>query len=354
MAVLSKRAGKKPVKGKAKTQDVAEEPVAVGKTPQETNTPARPEGEEPQEKSEEELKVERLANYRKAGEITKEVRAFIEPQVVVGAKVLDLCEAIEGKIVELGGEPAFPANISINNKAAHYTATPKDDLVIEDGDVVKVDFGARIEGFLVDSAFTVNLNQDEALVNIGNAPKEAVEEAIKLIKPGARTNELGKVIEKIIRKYGYRPIQNLTGHLLEEWTLHGNKALPCVERPHGEEMLEDEVWAVEVFASTGEGHVSSSGIGDIFQLDISSARVPIRNKIAKRILGMIVKTYKSLPFAKRWIAKEVKAYEFAMRELERTGKIQRYSVLQEKKGVFIGQHETTVLITADGYEILTD
>src|SRR5271157_1691121 len=347
---MSKRPGSKPAKGKAKKDVSAEDTEVMAEKTKDTPTPATAEGEVAPEKTEEELKAERLANYRKAGEITREVKAFIEPQVVVGAKVLDLCEALENKIVELGGEPSFPANISINNKAAHYTASLKDESVIEDGDVVKVDYGGRIEGFLVDAAFTVNFSQDEVLKNIAVAPKEAVEEAVKLIKAGVKTNELGKVIEQTVKKYGYRPIQNLTGHLLEEWIIHGSKALPCVDRPHGEEMLEDEVWAVEVFASTGEGHVTSSGVGEIFQLDITSARVPIRNKFAKRILGMVIKNYRSLPFAKRWIAKEIKAYEFAMRELERTGKFSKFGVLQEKKGVYIGQYEQSVLVTKDGCE----
>ena len=125
MVVLSKCAGKKPAKGKAKTQEVAEEPVTVEQPSSGTNTSIHAKGEETSEKSEEELKVEQIANYRKAGEITKQVHVFIEPQVVAGAKVLDLCEAIEGKMVELGGEPGFPANFSINNKAAHYTGNPK-------------------------------------------------------------------------------------------------------------------------------------------------------------------------------------------------------------------------------------
>ncbi len=310
--------------------------------------------EEKKEKTEEELKAERLANYRAAGKIAREVKTFINTQVKVGAKVLDLCEAIENKIAELGGECGFPVNVSINNKAAHYTASPKDTLIIQDGEIVKIDFGVHKEGCIVDSATTFNFSKDAALNDLAIASQEAVKEAVKRIKAGTKTNELGKVIEQTVKKYGFRPIQNLTGHLLEEWIVHGEKAIPTVDRPHGDEMLENEVYAVEVFATTGVGQVSSSGKGDIYQFDVSSARVPIRNKAAKQILGIIYKKYKSLPFAKRWIAKEVKAYEFAFRELERAKKLDKYGVLQEKEGVFISQYEQTVLVTKDGCEALTE
>lgn len=345
----AKKTTKSPVKPEAKA--TATKPAA---TPKAGGEGAIPKPEEKKEKTEEELKAERLANYRAAGKIGRDVKTFISTQVKVGAKVLDLCEAIENKTAELGGECGFPVNVSINNKAAHYTATPKDTLVIQEGDVVKVDFGVHKEGCIVDSALTFNFSKDAAIKDLAIAPQEAVKEAVKLIKAGTKTNELGKVIEQTVKKYGFRPIQNLTGHLLEEWIIHGEKAIPTVDRPHGDEMLENEVYAVEVFATTGIGQVSSSGKGDIYQLDISSARVPIRNKSAKQILGIIYKKYKSLPFAKRWIAKEVKAYEFALRELERAKKLDKYGVLQEKEGVFIGQYEQTVLVTKDGCEALTE
>ena len=344
---------KQPAKKKAKSavKAPATNSSTIVKPVQE---PPKPKVEEKKEKTEEEKRAERIANYRAAGKISREVKAFILSQVKVGVKVLDLCEAIENKIVELGGECGFPVNVSINNKAAHYTASPKDTLVIQDGEIVKIDFGVHKGGCIVDSALTFNFSKDPVLKDLPTASQEAVKEAVKLIKAGVKTNELGKVIEKTVKKYGFRPIQNLTGHLLEEWVVHGEKVIPTVDRPHGDEMRENEVYAVEVFASTGEGRVTSSGKGDIYQFDISSARVPIRNKAAKQILGIIYKKYKSLPFAKRWIAKEVKAYEFALRELERAKKINKYGILQEKEGVYISQYEQTVLVTKDGCEILTE
>ncbi|OLS13451.1 MAG: methionyl aminopeptidase [Promethearchaeota archaeon CR_4] len=344
---------KPPAKSHAKptSKALATKPTTPAKIGAEAS---QPQPEEKKEKTEEEKKAERLANYRAAGKIAREVKAFITPQIKVGMKILDLCDAIENKITELGGECGFPANISINNKAAHYTASPKDTSVLQDGDVVKVDFGVHKEGCIVDMAFTVNFSKDPNIKDIAIASEEAVKRAVKIIKAGSKTNELGKIIERTVKKYGFRPIQNLTGHLLEEWIVHGEKAIPTVERPHGDEMLENEVYAVEVFATTGEGRVTSSGKGEIFQLDMSSARVPIRNKAAKQILGIIYKKYKSLPFAKRWIAKDVKAYEFAMRELERAKKLDKYGVLQEKEGTYISQFEQTVLVTKEGCEPLTD
>lgn len=99
------------------------------------------EAEKKKQEEEAKEKQHRLESYRKAGEIFRKVLEFAKPLVVVGAKVLDLCEKIEAKIIELGGEIGFPANICINNIAAHYSA-PRDDItVINNEDVVKVDLG---------------------------------------------------------------------------------------------------------------------------------------------------------------------------------------------------------------------
>ncbi|MFX1313575.1 MAG: M24 family metallopeptidase, partial [Promethearchaeota archaeon] len=125
------------------------------------------EEEKNKEELEEEEKKNKINSLRKAGKIAQHVKEFIKPKVKVGAKVIDLINATEAKIEELGGLSAFPVNISINNIAAHYTSPPKDDgLTINDNDIVKIDLGVHIEGYIVDTAFTVKFNEDKSLENI--------------------------------------------------------------------------------------------------------------------------------------------------------------------------------------------
>jgi len=310
---------------------------------------------EEDKKQEEEIE-KMIESSRKAGEIAKTTKEFIRPKIKIGAKVLEIIQEIENKILELEGKPAFPINVCINNIAAHYTSPVKDDTVIEDGDIVKIDFGVQIDGYCVDNAFTLSFNEDESLKNIVEAPEVAVKAAIMMIKPGAKTNEIAQKIEEIVKGYGYRPIKELGGHKIEQWTLHGTKELPNIGSKHGEEIEENEIFAVEVFASTGEGTVHSSRNAHIYSINPSAGRVPLRSKVSKKILGVISKEFKTLPFCERLIISElsgVAGISFGMRELLNAGKISKYPVLLEKKGVFIGQHEETVLVTKDGCEKLT-
>ena len=96
--------------------------------------------------------------YFKAGSIASEIRAEIRRMVHVGSRLLDICSGVEDMIRDRGGEPAFPCNVCVNSVAAHYTSMKDDTSVVEDGDLVKVDFGVHVNGYLVDTAMTISFN----------------------------------------------------------------------------------------------------------------------------------------------------------------------------------------------------
>jgi len=306
------------------------------------------------DKEEEEKKI-KIESLKKAGTIAQEVKKFIKPKIKVGAKGLEIVEAAELKIEELGGGCAFPVNLCINNIAAHYTSPIKDDdLTINDGDIVKLDLGVHIEGWIVDTAFTVSFSDEKSLENIIQATEVAVEAAKMMAKPNVNTKELGKKIESIVKGFKYNPIKELGGHQIERWTVHGKKALPELGNQGGDEMEEGDVFAVEIFASTGEGSIHNTKYSYIYELNPYTGRVPLRRKASKQILGFVNKNYKTLPFAERWLAKEFRmGVIFGLSELIQQGKLQTHYVLAEQKGEYIAQTEETILITEDGFEQLT-
>ena len=306
------------------------------------------------EKKEEEEK-HKLESLRKAGKIAQEVKKFIKPKIKIGAKGLDIVNTIERKIEELGGGHAFPANFCINQIAAHYTSPIRDDgLTIKEGDLVKIDLGVHIDGYIVDTAFSVNFNEDPSLQNIIQATEVAVDAGKMMAKPEVNTKEIGKKIESIIKGFKFIPIKELGGHQIERWSIHGKKVLPELGNQGGDIMEEGEVYAVEIFASTGEGSVHMTNNSFIYELNPYSGRVPLRRKTSKQILGYVNKNYKSLPFAERWLAKEFRlGIAFGLQELVKQGKLKTHYVLAENKGVYIAQSEETILITEDGFEQLT-
>jgi len=311
--------------------------------------------EEKEKEKEEEEKEIKIDSLRKAGKIAQEVKKFMKPRLKVEAKVLDLIDTAEQKIIELGGEPAFPVNLSINNVAAHYTSPIRDDgLTINEGDIVKLDMGVHIEGYIVDTAFTISFNDDKLLENIIQSTEVAVEAAKMMVKPGINTREIGKKIESIVKGFKYNPIKELGGHQIERYIVHGKKALPELGNQSGDIMEEGDVFGIEIFASTGEGSVHMTNNSFIYELNPYSGRVPLRRKVSKQILGFVNKNYKTLPFAERWVAKEFRlGVVFGLQELVKQNKLQAHYVLAENKGEYVAQSEETIIVTEDGFEQLT-
>ncbi len=322
------------------------------------NQNSKPETQE--KKSKEDLEKEEEEKYkieslRKAGKIAQDVKKYIKSKIKIGANVYDLIAETEAKIIELEGNFAFPVNLCINNIAAHYTSPIKDDgTEIKENDLVKIDLGVHIDGFIVDTAFSVNFNEDDPLQNIIKATEVALDAAKMLVKPKTNTREIGKKIEDIVKGFKYNPIRELGGHQIERWTVHGKKQLPELGSQGGDLMEVGEVFSIEIFASTGEGSVHNTPSSYIYEINPYSGRVPLRRKTSKQILGFVNKNYKTLPFAERWLAKEFRlGVAFGLQELVQQGKLQAHNVLAEKKGVYVAQIEETILITEEGFEQLT-
>ncbi len=310
-----------------------------------------PKTEEPTETSEDEKETPE-EKYRRAGKIASQVRKELLPQIKVGARALDLCEAAEARIIELGGHVAFPTNVSVNEVAAHYTSPEDDTTVIREGDIVKLDIGVHIDGYIADTAVTTTFNPE--LENLVEASREALNKALVLIRPKTNSKDLGKIIEDAIRGYGYRPVRDLSGHQLDEYLLHGSKNLPNIAVPHGVILEEGEAYALETFATTGTGSVHETGQHYIFSLN--PTRVPLRNRGARDIVRLVAKEFKSLPFSRRYLVKHMPKLSLALglRELTTKKALRQYSVLADIKGSYVAQTEHTFLITKDGIEITTE
>ncbi|MHA1143433.1 MAG: type II methionyl aminopeptidase [Candidatus Helarchaeota archaeon] len=308
--------------------------------------------EEKEEKSEEEELAEKLEYHRLAGSISKEIEPLARSLVKVGANLIDICSQIEEKILEKTGTKggmAFPCNISLNNIAAHYSSPPGDQTVIKEGDLVKVDYGIHMDGYISDFAFSVSFNPEyDKMVEVAS---KAVKAVIAAVKPGVKSNELGAIAEKIAKENGYRTIIDLSGHLLEKWELHGKKIIPNFSTPSGTKLEENEVYAMETFITTGSGNIHDMNTCYIYQL-LPIRRFP-RSAPARKILKIIGNKYKTLPFAKRWLAKEVGfGYNLGLRELVRLRALHEFHPLAEdKRDAVIAQREVSFIVTKDGAEV---
>src|SRR5262245_54579023 len=96
-----------------------------------------------------------LECYRKAGKIASEQREKARRRYYVGNTLLQICESIEEEIKSKGALPAFPVNVSLNDIAAHYTAEPNDETIVKENDMLKIDIGVHVEGYIADTAVSV-------------------------------------------------------------------------------------------------------------------------------------------------------------------------------------------------------
>ena len=281
-----------------------------------------------------------LDDYIKAGRIAAQARDEGAAKVVAGARLIDVAEWIEGRISALGGGMAFPVNISINNVAAHYTPDREDASVFAENDVVKLDIGVHVNGYIGDTACTISLAKDGRYDSLLKASREALEDAVKIAVPGTRLGEIGEAVENRIHSYGFKPVANLTGHGLEQYNLHAEPQVPSIKNGSGYVLEDDQVIAIEPFASTGDGFVKESGEVLIYML---LQPQPVRMPEARQIINYGMKT-NGLPFAKRWLAMSDIKFRLAMRELRSRNAVHEYPVLRDADGCRISQFEHTVIV----------
>lgn len=278
-------------------------------------------------------------NYVKAGKIAAEVREKSRHIVAVGTPLLEIAEKIESMIKFAGADPAFPVNISINDVAAHYTPTIGEKGFVKDGNLVKLDIGVHIDGYVADTALTVNFNKDYD--DLLKAAEQALHEAVKLVRPGALLSDISSAIDETIKNAGYTPISNLTGHGIARWDLHTEPTVPNITFKSDYRLHEDQVIAIEPFATDGSGYVKDSDQVFIFSIFESK---PVRNLDARKIISAFADR-NGLPFAERWSPLDsLFKTRIALRELRERGILHDYHVLREAKNGMVSQAEHTLIV----------
>uniref|UniRef100_A0A7C2Z8K6 Methionine aminopeptidase n=1 Tax=Ignisphaera aggregans TaxID=334771 RepID=A0A7C2Z8K6_9CREN len=292
--------------------------------------------------------------YIRAGRIACTVRKEVENYISAGTRLLDIAEFIEKRILELGGEPAFPTNISINNIAAHYTPTPGDQLTVPENAVVKIDIGVHVEGYIADTATTVSLAEKyRALVE---AAKEALEKALTFVLPGRRFSDVGSVIENTIKTRGFKPIYNLSGHSIDRYSIHAGETIPNYrDRLNLGKFRQGKVYALEPFATNGSGFVVDTPTITIYALRYNPKKIRYLSKDVRDLYSYIYDRRRGLPFAKRWLLEtfDGDVIEKALKEFESNGLLITYPVLIEKSSGTVTQFEHTVVIDKSGQVIIT-
>ena len=284
----------------------------------------------------------------KAGKIASQIREEARGFIKKGMLLIEISDKIESRILELGGKPAFPTCLSVDSVAAH--ATPAhDDKRIAAG-LLKIDMGVHIDGWIADTAFSIDLENSEENKKLILASEKALEDAIKTAKRGAQLRELGKAIYKAIDSLGFSPIVNLSGHSVERWILHAGVSIPNFDNKNNKP-LDLGLYAIEPFSTTGNGKVHDGKPSGIYRL--VEDKNP-RSQTAREVLEFIIKEYDTLPFCSRWVVKNLGTRGLlGLKQLEENGNIHSYPELIESPKSKVAQSEHTILIEKTGILVTT-
>ena len=283
--------------------------------------------------------------YREAGKIHKRVMNEAKEKIKIGMSILDIATKIEENIIKYGGQCAFPVNISLNEQAAHYTPIINDTSIISENDIIKLDIGVHINGYIADGAQTLSFNNKNK--DLIKSSQDALMSAIDIVKDGTKIEDIGDIIEKTINNYGYKPIKNLMGHGLNQYVAHADPSIPNFSNGNQNKLFDGQVIAIEPFATNGNGFVTDSSFKNIYsQVKLKPTRISFIRSILHQIEG-----YYGLPFATRWIKSE--KCSFAINQLEKDGIIIGYPGLTEIKNSFVSQTEHTIIVHDWGAEIIT-
>jgi methionyl aminopeptidase len=292
---------------------------------------------------------EEMDQWFNAAKLAAKTLAYGKKLVKNGASVLQVSDKIDKYVYDNGGIPAWPVQLSFDHVAAHQCADPEDERIFNDN-LVKVDAGVHINGFIGDNAVTVDLSgKYKELVQ---SSRDALNTVSKLLHPGVTVTDLGKSIQETITSYGYSPIKNLSGHTISRYVIHDQPTIPNIATGDKTPLEEGDVIAIEPFATTGKGMIYESDVANLYALE---QKKPLRSPFARHILSHIEKNYGVFPFTTRWLVKDFGKGKtaIALREMQRVGMLHTHPPLVEQAKGMVAQSEHTYLITEDGMECMT-
>ncbi len=289
------------------------------------------------------LDTDTVESYREAGallaETMNEARKMIEP----GQSHLEVAEWAESHIRDQGAGLAFPVNISVDEEASHATPGPDDETTFGE-EMICLDIGVHVDGYIADAAVTVDHTGTPEMVE---AAEMALEAAIDRVAPGQSAGEIGAAIENVIRDYEYTPVLNLSGHGVERYDAHTGPTIPNRGVDRSNTLEVGDAIAIEPFATDGRGKVGEGSTEEIFEIQQERS---VRDRRARQVLEQIAEM-DEVPFAARWL--EGSGTDMALRRLKQRNVIKGYPVLKEQSDTLVSQAEHTLLVTEDGCEVTT-
>lgn len=295
----------------------------------------------------EELTQQEIEKLKQAGEIAKKIKSFAKGIIKPKMSLIEIANQVDAKIEELGGKPAFPLNLSINEIAAHATPAFNEETLAHG--LLKFDVGVHVDGYVADTAFSIDLEGSEENKKLIEAAESGLNAALETASSKATLQEIGRAIENAIKEKGAQPIINLSGHSIDQYNLHSGITIPNYDNAQDFEIGSGS-FAIEPFATSGAGRVKDGKPSGIYHLESEGQ---VRDAFAREVLAHIKEEYSTLPFCSRWLVKKFGSRALiALKRLEEANILHHYPQLIETDRKPVAQAEHTIILT-DKEKIIT-
>jgi curved DNA binding protein len=317
-----------------------------------------------------------VSKYKEAADVANRALARVVAECQAGRRIAELCALgdkfisdevakLYTKAVDSRGKPidkgvAFPTCISVNNCVGHFSplpsATGEGAAVLQEGDMVKIDLGVQLDGYVATQAGTLVIgNAEGRKADVLNAAYTAAEAALRLLKPGRTNREVTDAIQRSAEAFGCQPMQGVLSHQMKRYVIDGSRVIINRETP--DQKVDEvtfeagEVWQVDIVMSTGEGRAKEGETRTtVYKRDPETSYL-LKMRAARATLNQITQRFAFFPFTLR--ALDEKSARLGLTELAKHSLVVPYPVLYEKPGEFVAQIKFTALILTSQTERIT-
>ncbi|XP_070570381.1 proliferation-associated protein 2G4-like [Ptychodera flava] len=311
-----------------------------------------------------------VTKYKMVGDMVNRILKQLIEKAVDGQSSLEICELGDKLILEETSHVykkekemkkgiAFPTCVSTNNAVCHFSPLKSDqDYILKDGDVVKIDLGAHIDGFIAVVAHTLLVGASKENKGTGRkadailAAHIAAEAAHRLVKPGNENYLVTDTIQQVADAFQCKPIEGMLSHQLKRNVIDGEKSI--IQNPNEAQRKEHEkcefdvheVYAIDILISSGEGKAREIDTRTtVFKR--KDLVYQLKMKASRMFFSEMERRFNLMPFTLRAFEDEKKA-RLGVVECVKHQLVDPFPVLYEREGEFVAQFKFTVLLMPNG------
>ena len=199
---------------------------------------------------------------REAGRIVALAHQEVKKHIKPGVTTLELDQVVEKVIREANATPSFKgyggfpgsACTSVNNQVVH--GIPSNNVILNDGDIISIDIGANYKGYHGDSAWTYGVGTiSEEARNLMIVTEESLFKGLEQAKPGNRLSDISHAIQRYAESFGYSIVREFVGHGIGK-DLHEDPQIPNYGLPgKGTLLKQGMTFAIEPMVNEGRKEV---------------------------------------------------------------------------------------------------